>query len=178
MQKIELTLMFTTPTRRLFLSRMMRKPLQHMRSKVNQALGKEQAGPENNLKYMVYSAHDDQVDNMMVWLNPTNYEMDYVLFASQVFFELSYSKTCLANEPSENCFHVEVLYNGNKLTLPGCTLYAKEATGCSFPDFMTYMKSIWYTGPFENNLDEACSQTYTVDDNSNPDSLFDKFLFV
>ena len=39
MQKIELTLMFTTPTRRLFLSRMMRKPLQHMRTKVDEALG-------------------------------------------------------------------------------------------------------------------------------------------
>jgi hypothetical protein len=30
MQKIELTLMFTTATRRLFLSRMMRKPMKHM----------------------------------------------------------------------------------------------------------------------------------------------------
>jgi len=43
---------------------------------------------------------------------------------------------------------------------------------------MTYMGSIWYTGPFENNLNEACSQTYTTSDNSNPDSLFDKFIFV
>lgn len=80
MQKIELTLMFTTPTRRLFLSRMMRKPLAYMKQKVDQLLGI--ATTSTTLKYMVYSAHDDQVDNMMVWLNPTNYEMDFVLFAS------------------------------------------------------------------------------------------------
>jgi len=80
MQKIELTLMFTTPTRRLFLSRMMRKPLAYMKQKVDQLLGL--ATTSTPLKYMVYSAHDDQVDNMMVWLNPTNYEMNFVLFAS------------------------------------------------------------------------------------------------
>lgn len=82
MQKIELTLMFTEPTRRLFLSRMMRKPLRMMQRKVEVALGQIQASAQDDLKYMVYSAHDDQVDNMMVWLNPTNYEMDFVLFSS------------------------------------------------------------------------------------------------
>ncbi len=49
--------MFTTPTRRLFLSRMMRKPLTYMKQKVDQALGISQTSTK--LKYMVYSAHDD-----------------------------------------------------------------------------------------------------------------------
>jgi hypothetical protein len=145
MQKIELTLMFTTPTRRLFLSRMMRKPLAYIKQKVDQLLGL--ATTSTPLKYMVYSAHDDQVDNMMVWLNPTNYEMNFVLFASSVFFELSYSKNCIASTPTIECFHVDVIYNGVKLELSGCQGSTVDPTGCSYADFVTYMNSIWYTGP-------------------------------
>ena len=173
MQKIELTLMFTTATRRLFLSRMMRRPMKHMQTKVEAALG---LASDDQLKFMVYSAHDDQVDNMMVWLNPNNYEMDFVLFASTVFFELSYSKACLAATPSEDCFHVDILYNGVKLDLNRCTGSTVSDTGCSYKDFKAYMASVWYTGPFQENLDLACSQTYTAGDNSNPDSLFNRFL--
>jgi hypothetical protein len=115
---------------------------------------------------------------MMVWLNPTNYEMDFVLFASTVFFELSYSKSCLALTSGEGCFHVDIVYNGVKLALNGCQGSAVDGTGCSYPDFVAYMQSIWYTGPDQNNLDKACSQTYSASDDTNPDSLFDKFIFA
>ena len=65
----------------------------------------------SDLKYMIYSAHDTQVDNMEFWLDPSDYEMDYVLFASQVFFELKFSKECLAEHNSVDCFWVDILYN-------------------------------------------------------------------
>ena len=44
---------------------------------------------------MIYSAHDTQVDNMEYWLNPSDYQMEYILFASNIFFELKYSESCL-----------------------------------------------------------------------------------
>jgi len=28
----------------------------------------------DKVKYMIYSAHDDQLVNSMIWLNPSNYE--------------------------------------------------------------------------------------------------------
>ena len=76
------------------------------------------------------------------------------------------------------CFHVDVIYNGVKLELSGCQGSTVDPTGCSYADFVTYMNSIWYTGPDQDNLDKACSQTYSASDNSNPDSLYDRFIFV
>ena len=76
----------------------MRKPLTIMEYKVYDIL-KQTNNPLANLnpiwkdlKYMIYSAHDTQVDNMEYWLNPSDYEMDYILFASNIFFELKYSQ--------------------------------------------------------------------------------------
>ena len=61
MQKVELTLMFTEATRKLFLSRMMRKPLNVMQHKINTLLGKTAVPSKelDKLKFMIYSAHDD-----------------------------------------------------------------------------------------------------------------------
>jgi len=36
------------------------------------------------VKYMIYSAHDDQIVNTMDWLNPSNYEMDFAPFAANI----------------------------------------------------------------------------------------------
>lgn len=110
---------------------------------------------------MIYSAHDDQVDNMEVWLNPQNYEMDFVKFASQVFFELSYSKECIASESAgEDCFHVDILYNGADLSLSECSGSVVSETGCSYTHFKDLMHNIWYNGQDADNLDLACEQTY------------------
>ena len=114
----------------------------------------------------------------MVWLNPNNYEMDFVLFASTVFFELSYSKECIYSPiSSEACFHVDIIYNGVKLDLSGCIGSTVSETGCSYPDFVAYMKSIWYTGASAEDLDLACAQEYNPESATNPNHLFDRFLF-
>ena len=56
-QKIKLDNIFDVASRRLVFSRMLRKPLAEMKSKVNcQINGCEDPSP---LKYMVYSGHDD-----------------------------------------------------------------------------------------------------------------------
>ena len=36
----------------------------------------------DNLKMMIYSAHDTQVQNILSWLNPTNHKVRNVPFAS------------------------------------------------------------------------------------------------
>lgn len=162
MQKIELTLMFTKSARDLTFSRMMRKPLSVMQFKVDEALGKingEEDEYRQNLKFFVYSAHDDQVDDMMVWLDPTNYEMDYVLFSSMVDFELYQSAECMTNGAAdESCFSVTIRYNGVELALSGCG----EEPGCSFPDFVNYLGEIWYEQDISNKdlLNDACYQQY------------------
>ncbi len=40
------------------------------------------AGQEVDLKYFLYSAHDTQITNMLVWLDSYNVEWDWVTYAS------------------------------------------------------------------------------------------------
>jgi hypothetical protein len=92
LQKIELDYMFTQDTRALAFSRIMSKPMSEMQSKVESLLAKNQV---SQLKYIIYSAHDDNIANIMKWMHPLDVQMDYVLFASQVVFELKYDSGCL-----------------------------------------------------------------------------------
>lgn len=159
LQKIELVGMFTKETRRLAFSRTMRKPLEHMQNRVNELLGKDfDASP---LRYAIYSAHDDQVSNMWEWLHPTNVQMDFVYYASQVTFELMYDDECLTERlAGEHCFNVNVFYNGSPLAFAECADSANaEGTGCSYKDFKKHMANIWYNGYSSDDLDEACYQT-------------------
>ena len=98
------------------MSRMLRTPLKAMHAKVAAALSQHESTQEESqdftdLKYMIYSAHDTQVVNMMDYLTKDFYWTPY---ASQVIFELKYSRECLASaDASEDCFGVAVRFNGN-----------------------------------------------------------------
>ena len=106
---------------------------------------------------MVYSAHDTQVDNMMVFLTQNKTSFDYVPYASQVIFELKYSEECVrSRHAGENCFGVSVAFNGEPLTFPGCTGDGFADTGCKYEEFKQYISSIWYSGPYSDDLDKAC----------------------
>ena len=48
-----------------------------------------------NVKFMIYSGHDTQVDNLVVWLTQDIDSFESVPFASTVTFELKYSAKCL-----------------------------------------------------------------------------------
>ena len=58
MQKIELVGMFTMDTRRLAFSRVIRKTLDAMQTRVNELLGFKN-GVSSQLRYAIYSGHDD-----------------------------------------------------------------------------------------------------------------------
>ena len=87
-QKIMLIYMFTAETRQLVFSRIMSQPITQMQNKVDYLLKKVQNS--SKVKYWIYSGHDDQISNMIVWLHPNNIEMDSIPFASQIVYELKY----------------------------------------------------------------------------------------
>lgn len=157
LQKIELVNMFDRESRMLTFSRLMRKPIAEMQNRVDNLLGLD-SGKESKLRYAIYSAHDDQISNMMEWMHPNNVALDYIIYASQIVFELTYNTGCLAQEtPSEDCFNVAVINNGKHLGFDLCADSAKsDGTGCSFKDFKKQFESIWYDGVNKDNLDEAC----------------------
>ena len=148
--------MFSDQTRSLLVSRLMRKPIKAMQAKINQMLGLVSDPTWDDLKYMIYSVHDTQVDVVEFWLNPDDYEMDFVPFAANIFFELKFSNTCLQTTPSPDCFWVDIYYDRIPLTFSGfCT---NSVRGCSWADFLVMMQAKWYNGLDADNLNLACGQ--------------------
>ena len=105
-QKVWLTDDYSKDARDLMMSRMLRKPLKLMQNKVESFLADQS---DDDLKFLIYSAHDTQVVNMMDFLQENYF---YTPFSSTVIFELKYSPQCLASSPSEACFGVSVSFNG------------------------------------------------------------------
>ena len=64
---------------------------------------------------MIYSGHDTQVDNIVVWLTDDIDSFEFVPFASTVTLELKYSAQCLRRRKSEDCFSVVAMFNGDPL---------------------------------------------------------------
>jgi len=74
--------------RQVFITKLFRKPLQAISDKVDAILaGKES---QNDLKYIMYSAHDDNIANAILFFQPYNYYLSYVPFASSMLFELHF----------------------------------------------------------------------------------------
>ena len=125
-----------------------------MQEKVASSLNAENL---SDLKFMIYSAHDVQVVNMLRFLAV---DYDWVPYASTVTFELKYSASCLAGAtPSESCFGVAIIHNGAPLSFPGCSGDGFTLEGCKFPEFLSLMGSKWYSGPGAGDLDAACFAT-------------------
>jgi len=128
-----------------------------MQDKVDQQTDKK----ADDLKYMIYSAHDTQVDNIMTWLQPDDLVWNDVPYASTVVLELFVDNNCSANDSpfaSEECYYVKSRYNGIDLKLPGCS-----EKFCAYSEFTDYMDSIWYSGPNADDLDLACSTPYVFE---------------
>lgn len=130
--------------------------MQYMADRVSELTGQWQDEP-TKLRYAIYSAHDDQISNMMEWIHATNVQMDYVDYASQVVFELLYDDQCLLSANDNTCFRVDVRWNGHPLAFTECALSAlPDGTGCSYDDFLVHMNNIWYDGLYAPDLDAAC----------------------
>ena len=64
------------------------------------------------MKFVIYSAHDTQIVNMMNFLKK---DYKYILYASSVVFEVKYSADCLAKGGKEECFGVSVIFDGKPM---------------------------------------------------------------
>ena len=132
---------------------MLRKPLNEMLSKVNDLMSGSE--PASDLKFMLYSAHDDQITNMLTFLAA---DFAWVPYASTVTFELKYSVKCLESRTATDaCFGVSVRSNGMPLRFPGCTGDNFVLEGCKWAEFKALMNEKWYDGPGAPDLDAACT---------------------
>ena len=130
-QKILLSEDYNKNATDLMASRILRKPLSRMQNAIDKLLGKSMPA-KNALKFMIYSAHDNQVVNMMNFLKK---DYKYIPYASTVVFEVKYSANCLAKGGQEECFGVSVSFNGEPLLFDGCKGDTFTLEGCSWLDF-------------------------------------------
>ena len=97
---------------------------------------------------------------MVEYLHPTNIEQNYVLYASQVVFELHYDSDCVHSaSKSEACFLVQTLWQGKRAGFQECASKDDpKGINCSLALFKQHMANIWYDGPDSDDLDLACTQ--------------------
>ena len=99
-QKVWLTDDYSKDARDLMMSRMLRKPLSLMKEKVDMLSGLNETNTtKKNLKFMIYSAHDTQVVNMMDFLQK---DFKWVPYASTVTFELKFSVKCVQENAAKS----------------------------------------------------------------------------
>ena len=113
--------------RNMYVSKQLRLPLNLM----SRYVGGEQ---KSNVKYLSYSTHDWTVAQMVLFFNADNDQLaidkdEVVPFASHTMIELHSSEFCT----NEDCFWVEVHYNGKLLEF---SENCKEAARCTYPEFM------------------------------------------
>ena len=147
---------FSDEDRTLYVTKIVERPLKVMQYKVERMLGQADRVPAlDQIKLFVYDGHDTQAVNLLKWLNPSNIEYPaFTEYASQISFELLFSEECLESVETagEDCFSVQVLFNGKHLELPGC----EEVGKCSYPEFKAYLETLWYSGPHTEDLALAC----------------------
>lgn len=131
----------TNFARKLWISHLMLNALQDMNTITS--LGGQRDG--STPQYRFYSAHDDQIANVMVQIAP-KYLLDRIDFAGSIFFELY---------KNGNNFNVKVIYDGQTLHFDECD----NQDLCSYEDFTTLMQNRLITdGP---SLREACNASPT-----------------
>ena len=108
--------------RKIYMSKLMEVPMSILKYKVERMLGRVSALPVyDQLKMFTYDGHDTQAIILLSWLNASNLEYPQpTVYATQISFELIYSDACLQEEEAnEECFAIQVLYNGAPLEFAG-----------------------------------------------------------
>ena len=127
--------------RTLFITKLLRRPLSSMLGRVNQL--KAQDPNPDTLRYLLHSAHDFQIAQFLVWLEPLNHDYIDIPFASSIIFELHYDETCKSAEGDNSCFTVQVLFNNTPLRLKTCIdANAKagiKSINCRYDDFVAHI---------------------------------------
>lgn len=94
-------------------------------------------------KYRLYSAHDTNVANFLIQINPS-YQFKYIPYASNIYFELHKIDEVNGKESRA----VRVMYNGKPLNLEKCG----GQTMCPLELFIDHMRDHLFTG----DIKKAC----------------------
>lgn len=89
-----------------------------MKSRIDSLLKKEDN--TDQLRYIMYSGHDYQISNILVFLNTSYLGLHEIPYDSSIQYELHYNQTCLDTVNDLSCFYVETYYNREPLKFNLC----------------------------------------------------------
>jgi len=85
---------FTDYARKLMDTRLMRMPLSALHTRLQTVFGP--TDPKDDLRYVLYSAHDTQIANLLEFMNFTDFHYIAVPFTSQYYLEAFVDEDCQA----------------------------------------------------------------------------------
>ena len=146
-QKLWLTIPTSDYARQLVITKELRRPIAAIKAAMDALL----AGRKPDLKYMIYSSHDDAVANTMLFLKPVDAFFFDIPFASTIVLELHYNDSCLAKDPKNRaCFTVKAFYNNKPLKFQTCLdenrQRGSQSDFCLADDFFAHWDSVRYLG--------------------------------
>ena len=145
----------------LFMSRNLRRAIKEMKAKIASVLAGKDTD-RDQIRYLSYSAHDSNVIGMLRFLEPLWYSPVDQQPSTSFVFELHYNATCIEKTPSNACFFVEVLNNGNSLQFDTCVqgnIRRGDSKGiCQFDDFLAHIDKRRY--PEDTDLSALCEEPY------------------
>ena len=97
-------------SRNMYVSKQLRLPLTMMTRFTDAYIDGSQKKPK--IKFLSYSTHDWTVAQMLLFLDAEYEKFEVLPYASQLKLELHSTDGC----KSEDCFWVEVIYNGRLLS--------------------------------------------------------------
>lgn len=106
-----------------------------------------------NVKYVIYSAHDWTVSQHLLFLNATNGNFTNLPFSSQVNYELHSTEGCA----DASCFWVEVFYNTEpQIFLENC----KDPVKCTYNEFLALLETKGFVSTTTQYSDECSTPFY------------------
>lgn len=103
-----------------------------------------------DIRYILYSAHDWTVSQHLLFLDATNGNFTNLPFASQVNYELHSTDNC----SDSSCFWVEVYYNDVAQIFDGdCAI----ATQCTYDEFLAMLDRKGFTHTTTHYVDECAT---------------------
>ncbi|CDW90747.1 UNKNOWN [Stylonychia lemnae] len=155
--------------RQLFMTKQFRKPMTKMLERIRDIIFKNQT--EDSLRVWSYSAHDDTISNGIPFLQPINYEIVDIPYASSFVFEAYFNQSCLdaLEDPQmkRQCFKILSYHNNNPLQFQTCQQSnIQKGLGkgyfCQLDDFLEHLSNV----SFKGDITKACQQQWTPPDNN------------
>jgi hypothetical protein len=124
----------------------------------------ESSMTSSKIKFLSYSTHDWTLSQLLLFLDAENGHFEVIPFASNVMIELHSSEGC----SKEDCFWVEVIYNGKTLSFDGD---CEDATQCSYDEFMDMIQFKGFVNT-KTHYEHECAKSWSPTSNSISNLLY------